>query len=583
MTTSSPNKKRHRSRPPLLFPTTEIAIIGSGLAALATAKRLEQEGFLRITIYERDSSLNARREGYGLTLKYDPKGILQQLGILEEIALADCPSRSHYLLTSQGHVRGYFGNAFSQSGRGCGQRGNLRVPRQVVRQILLDSLKVTNIAWDHRLVKLEAFRGEDTTTQVKMRLEFSNQETRLVDWVVGADGIRSTVVDCILPSAPRPRSMGVRLILGLTSEQSSFNINHELLRERGFYTLSKGHRLFVMPYSAKSPIRPNEETRYMWQLSFTEIPEEPPSNTRSPEQLLQEALARCHDWHSPVQSMIQSTPLDAIWSTQLCDRDPRQLHDLFLKKIAKQQGTTSSPDFFDRVVFVGDALHAMSCFKGQGANQALLDGVTVAKWFSAALNGACKSPLATLRGCLREVVQRTSPIVAASRQAALDWHAEKALTEVHPFAGVPSDRIDIVILQLYKRKISVDSVPELDSAVQKVLDELGIKEQAITLDPKSNAPQAWADYVFVAIENGDLEKLRQLSWSSNNSTWMKNLSLTSGDTCLHVAARKGNVHIVYWLATQAGCDVRARNSNYQSPLQVASDTAVVSLLESLDR
>ena len=136
----------------------------------------------KIIVYERDARLSDRKEGYGMTLTYDPSGPLAKLGILEELAGRDCPSRCHYLFDEKGNVRGYFGNAFyaegtaggggggksnGSSGRGAGQRGNLRVPRAELRSVLLDALlaeaakhanqdgdgggSVVEIVWNKRL------------------------------------------------------------------------------------------------------------------------------------------------------------------------------------------------------------------------------------------------------------------------------------------------------------------------------------------------------------------------------------------------------------------------------------------------
>eukprot|EP00984_Skeletonema_dohrnii_P033474 scaffold30177_cov67-Skeletonema_dohrnii-CCMP3373.AAC.4 len=75
-----------------------------------------------------------------MTLTYDPNGPLQKLGVLEEVAKRDCPSRCHYLFTADGVIKGYFGNAFYKeeelNKRGSGQRGNLRIPRAKLRSIL---------------------------------------------------------------------------------------------------------------------------------------------------------------------------------------------------------------------------------------------------------------------------------------------------------------------------------------------------------------------------------------------------------------------------------------------------------------
>jgi 2-polyprenyl-6-methoxyphenol hydroxylase-like FAD-dependent oxidoreductase len=76
---------------------SHIVIVGSGLAGLSAAISLEQAGFLNISILERDESFESQKEGYGLTLTYNPKGPLASLGVLEQVAQQDSPSRSHYL------------------------------------------------------------------------------------------------------------------------------------------------------------------------------------------------------------------------------------------------------------------------------------------------------------------------------------------------------------------------------------------------------------------------------------------------------------------------------------------------------
>lgn len=89
-------KRRRKAR---LDKNARIVIIGSGLGGLGAAISLQQAGFTNVNIYERDASESSRREGYGLTLTYNPKGPLAQMGVLEEVAQQDCPSRSHYIFS----------------------------------------------------------------------------------------------------------------------------------------------------------------------------------------------------------------------------------------------------------------------------------------------------------------------------------------------------------------------------------------------------------------------------------------------------------------------------------------------------
>jgi 2-polyprenyl-6-methoxyphenol hydroxylase-like FAD-dependent oxidoreductase len=91
---SSSSKKRKRR---LDKEHAKIVIVGSGLAGLSAAIALEQAGFCHIDVYERDASLEIQKEGYGLTLSYNPKGPLASLGVLERVAQEDSASRSHYV------------------------------------------------------------------------------------------------------------------------------------------------------------------------------------------------------------------------------------------------------------------------------------------------------------------------------------------------------------------------------------------------------------------------------------------------------------------------------------------------------
>ena len=118
-----------------------LAIIGGGLGGLSTLLSLLKSGFTNCKCYERDLNFSDRMNGYGLTLSYNPKGPLGKLGVLEKVAREDCKSREHYVFSEKGEVIGYFGNAFRNWEHfKTGQRGNLRVPRQVLRQILIDEV-----------------------------------------------------------------------------------------------------------------------------------------------------------------------------------------------------------------------------------------------------------------------------------------------------------------------------------------------------------------------------------------------------------------------------------------------------------
>ena len=128
-------KKRRRSK---LSLDASIVIVGGGLAGWSVALALQQAGYQRIALYERDNGTNNNNKtNYGMTLSYGNGG-LAQLGVLEAVARKDCPSRSHYVFGVDGRVLGYFGNIILQTSSSLanGQRGNLRIPRQELQKLL---------------------------------------------------------------------------------------------------------------------------------------------------------------------------------------------------------------------------------------------------------------------------------------------------------------------------------------------------------------------------------------------------------------------------------------------------------------
>ena len=451
-------KKGSRVEEDPLKKDAKIGIVGGGIGGLSTALALKRAGFTNIVVYERDECFNQyRRDGYGLTLTYNPKGPLAKLGILEQVCLQDTPSRSHYLFQApKGNILGYYGRAFSaynadknNDGIHNGQRGNLRIPRQKLREILLHELLLTKynategtddnasieVRWGKRLIhyvhysntvsmtspchtddkksqahlKEEQKKTEGSTTQDGfVTLFFADGTIDRVELLIAADGIYSTVqakleddqhsnvknhdkIYCSL-NAPPPSTLqyiGIMLINGIT-----LGFHHPLLDERGFYTVDGENRLFTMPFEGsyvddhlreflstegeqqrEGLVTQTTTRRTMWQLSFR-LPDVALANQLrqgGPNRLLEEALRRCSSWHPPVCDMLRSTPLDCIWGSGLMDRMPN------VRKKAKTK-TVSLKTQSRRIVVLGDAMHAMSPFKGQGANQALSDGPLLVDW-----------------------------------------------------------------------------------------------------------------------------------------------------------------------------------------------------------
>jgi hypothetical protein len=129
-------------------------------------------------------------------------------------------------------------------------------------------------------------------------------------------------------------------------------------------------------------------------------------------------------------------------------------------------------------------------FKGQGANTALADGVTLARWLQ-------QRPLRPALACFeREMIARSGPRVAASREAAIALHSPAVLqtSTPHPFNGVRDHLHGPLRGALREANIGAalvangedSSLDKLEGAVTAVLMKLsGLQRGAATPEEES--------------------------------------------------------------------------------------------------
>jgi 2-polyprenyl-6-methoxyphenol hydroxylase-like FAD-dependent oxidoreductase len=405
----------------------KVVVIGGGIGGLAAALALQRAG-VRCRVFERDSSFSDRKQGYGLTLTNNPKGPLAELGLLEQCIRQDCPSNFHWLFQKEGGILGYYGRAFSEPSSSISSsiefkgRGNLRIPRQSLRQMILDRLKPNTLTWGY---SLKDFKENTDTNNVT--LEFTNGEFVDADIVVGADGIRSVVRSLRdeklkIHSCPL-RYIGTAVILGLSSAE------HPLITKGGFYMLDGYHRLFTMPFKEggqeEGGGNDTSPPITMWQLSFSGLSDDQAKELRakSPSELIVETLKRVEGTFAPIKMLIQNTSPAEVWATGLYDRDP-------MPSRSKEQSS--------RVCVIGDAAHPMSMFKGQGANQAIGDGPLLVSWLLKPGRTDSIAIQTRLRSFEREMIDRAGPKVIASRTAAERLHSPAAIQDEYGFEGVDS-------------------------------------------------------------------------------------------------------------------------------------------------
>ena len=369
-----------------------VAIIGAGIGGAALALALQQRG-IHVSLFERDTSFLMRKQGYGLTLqKYSGTAALNQLGVL----LEGVGSNANISLTADGRELGRYGHStriFADEKVGANsasgdRRKNVHLPRQALRRVLLERLSPEIIHWGK---KFKNYNETMCSSSPGVELQFEDGERLSFDLAVGADGIFSKVRHVKFAKAARHvargdpyplRYLGVFVMLGICH-----GIRHPLCDHKVFQVVDGTSRIYVMPFSRSydgdgclTPRHGDEVSEennkapvpLMWQLSFPISEQQAVELAKAdPKILVSEALERCGSWVDPVPELILSTSVQNLTGYPAYDRDYLIAGDL--------RNTSDEHSAASRVTLIGDAAHPMSPFKGQGANQALLDAVQLAR------------------------------------------------------------------------------------------------------------------------------------------------------------------------------------------------------------
>ena len=383
-----------------------VAIIGGGIGGAALAVACLHRG-IPFTLYERDTDFAARAQGYGLTLQQAHTAV-KGFGIdtLEQGIV----STRHIANTPDGKVLGEWGmRKWDTQTNATPKRTNIHIARQNLRLALLNQLSGADaIRWGHQL---NGFKQTETGIELQFDIQ-GKTSTAQADLLVGADGIRSSVRALLFEQEPYPlRYLDCIVILGICTLSALKNTAHELLDQKTvFQTANGSERMYMMPYDPE---------HIMWQFSYPLAEAEAKSLSAQGAEALKKEVQKRTDWHAPIPQIINATPAALISGYPVYDRE----------LLTPQDFAHSGP-----ITLLGDAAHPMSPFKGQGANQALLDALALARRISK----VCKPDTSWKQTNLRkkiltpfetEMLDRSASKVKASARAARVLHSDQVLQE----------------------------------------------------------------------------------------------------------------------------------------------------------
>jgi 2-polyprenyl-6-methoxyphenol hydroxylase-like FAD-dependent oxidoreductase len=384
-----------------------LAIIGGGIGGVALAVACLHRG-IPFSLYERDSSFAVRSQGYGLTLQQASKAI-EGFGIFD--LKEGIVSTRHLIHTTDGKVIGEWGMRKWMQGevKTAPKRTNIHIARQSLRLALLEQLGGHDkVHWGHQLIDFQ-----ETDKGVELHFQVNGViQTAKADLVVGADGIRSAVRQVLIGEETTPlRYLGCLVILGICPLSSLKGIDSSLLDSATVFQTANGNeRIYIMPFDADS---------VMWQLSFPMPENEAKTLSAQGAEALKAEASRRTQWHSPIPQIVATTLAAQVSGYPVYDRE------LLTTALLEKSG---------RATLIGDAAHPMSPFKGQGANQALLDALALAREITKECRSLSQWKTAGIRKSVlthfeSQMLARSSTKVEDSAAAAEFLHSEIVLHE----------------------------------------------------------------------------------------------------------------------------------------------------------
>lgn len=339
--------------------TRTALIVGAGIGGLSVGIALRQAGW-SIRIFEQAAS--PRELGFGVALAPNAIAALRALGIADVVLARGFEPR-------RAELRRVDGTVLKRAELPPGALGGPMVValRPALHEALLDAV-------GQEAIMLGSQAAGFTVAGDRVTLQLADGGVATGDLLVGADGIGSVVRRALHPGEAPPRSSGIVAVRGAV-----YGAVHHLGDLAAVYYLGRGVESMLVRAS---------ETGIYWFLSLARALV--PSGMRDPAAIL----------------ALMSPRFDATFRAVTSATDDMRYDDLVDRDPLPSWGTGV-------VTLLGDAAHPVLPHTGQGAAQAIVDAVTLAR----TLEGDADVARA-LRAYERERRPKTASLLRQGRRTA---------------------------------------------------------------------------------------------------------------------------------------------------------------------
>lgn len=302
-----------------------VLIIGGGIAGLCSAITLQQIG-MKVKVYERSTEPTVA--GAGIIIAPNALQALKPYRISDEIIRQGNPSDGFHILSDRGQP-------ITQLAVPSGYGSLNSIHRKDLQHILLSALPPDTVEWGKQFLHLEKKDNH-------VRVAFSDGSQAIGDFVVAADGIHSNIRKQIFQKDTY-RYAGYTCWRSVVSADGLPGLSHRFIETWG----TKG-RFGIVPLP---------KNKVYWYALINA----PQSDPRIANYSMKDLHRLFQNYHDPIPSLLLRTTSQETIHRDIVDIAPMERF------------------YLDRVVFIGDAAHAITPNMGQGACQAIEDACILAE------------------------------------------------------------------------------------------------------------------------------------------------------------------------------------------------------------